>query len=122
MRETILDADPSAELWTSERCFILELSNGAHDPEVSIARARVEPAVTTQLHRLEGVTERYVIVSGEGLMQVGDQEPAAVAAGSVVLVPAGVEQRITNTGEEDLVFLCVCTPPFSEGAYRALED
>lgn len=122
MLERILAVDPSEEFWTPERCFILELSNGPQDPEVSIARARVEPGVTTQLHRLNGVTERYVIVSGQGSMEVGDQLSTTVTSGSVVLVPAGVPQRITNTGEEDLIFLCVCTPPFFESSYEPLED
>ena len=29
----------------------------------------------------------------------------------------GVPQRITNIGDEDLVFLCVCTPRFVQRAY-----
>jgi hypothetical protein len=29
----------------------------------------------------------------------------------------GVTQRITNTGSGDLVFLCVCTPPFQPATY-----
>ncbi len=122
MRENILHAEPSAEFWTPERCFILELSNNPLDPEVSIARARVEPAVTTQLHRLNGIAERYVVTSGEGVMHVGDEPPTAVAPGSVVWVPDGVRQRITNTGDSDLVFLCVCTPRYFEGAYEALGE
>ena len=122
MREKILQADPGAEFWTAERCFILELSNSENDDDVSIARARVEPSVTTQLHRLNGVTERYVVIEGEGVMQVGDQTPTPVNPGSVVLVPAGVPQRISNVGSHDLICLCICTPPFFEEAYEALGE
>ena len=122
MRAAILEADPAEERWIPERCFILELSNGERDPEVSLARARIEPGVTTQLHRLAGVAERYVVLEGEGMMHVGDLPPSPVGPGSVVLVPAGTPQRITNTGDRDLVFLCVCTPPFVEGAYEALGE
>jgi len=35
------------EYYTRERCHILELSNVADDPAVSIARARVEAGITT---------------------------------------------------------------------------
>lgn len=121
MRELILKPDPAAETWTEERCFILELSNSDRDPHLSIARARVEPAVTTQLHRLDGIAERYIVLQGHGVMEVGELPPTPVGPGDVVLVPAGVRQRITNSGREDLIFLCVCTPRFVASAYRSME-
>lgn len=122
MKQAILQADPDDEFFTEERCYILELSNSDHDEHVSVARARVEPGVTTQLHRLAGVEERYVITRGEGLMEVAGGKPTPVGPGNVVLVPANASQRITNTGDEDLVFLCVCTPRFVPESYEALGE
>lgn len=122
MREAILQADESGEFFIPERCFILELSNSDADDKMSIARARVEPGVTTQLHRLVGVEERYLVVAGRGRMEVGELEPREVGPGDVVLIPAGVAQRITNIAEEDLVFLCVCTPRFFPECYEALGE
>ena len=122
MRERIFRADVASEFWTEERCFILELSNSVQDAAVSIARARVEPSVTTQLHRLNGVDERYVVLEGEGSMEVGDRRRVKVGPGDVVVVPAGTPQRIENTGDRDLLFLCVCTPRFVADAYESLED
>lgn len=86
-------------------------------PGVSIARARVQPGVTTALHSLS-VDERYLVASGEGRMDVEGLAPTQIESGDVVLVPAGRRQRITNTGEEDLVFLCICTPRFEPRHYR----
>ena len=40
------------EYFTPEGCHILESWNVAGDAAASIARARVEPGVTTQPHRL----------------------------------------------------------------------
>jgi mannose-6-phosphate isomerase-like protein (cupin superfamily) len=122
MKESVLTADPSKEFFTEERCFILELSNSSADESTSIARARVEPGVTTQLHRLNGVEERYVLLQGEGRMEVGDLAPAGVSAGDVVLVPADAPQRITNTGDQDLLILCVCTQRFVPECYEALGE
>ena len=119
MRTGLRRADESAEFFTDERCHILELSGGADDPELSIARARVEPGVTTQLHVLD-IPERFVVVSGQGEVEVGE-ERAAVGPGDVVLIPAGTPQRITNTGDRDLVFYCMCTPAWKPEAYRTLE-
>jgi mannose-6-phosphate isomerase-like protein (cupin superfamily) len=112
--------DPKQEHFTAERCFIAELLNDPNQPACSIARARVCPGVTTQLHCLD-VTERYIILSGTGRVEVGGGSSAAVEPSTLVHIAAGVSQRITNTGSEDLIFLCVCTPRFTAEAYRSLE-
>jgi hypothetical protein len=54
----------SDEFMTPEGCFILESWNNDTDPAVSIARARVKPGVTTKLHSLVGIVERYLIIAG----------------------------------------------------------
>jgi mannose-6-phosphate isomerase-like protein (cupin superfamily) len=112
-------ADPSKEFPTQENCFILEVSNDAGDPDASIARARVRPGVSTAWHRLDSIVERYVIVRGKGRVEVGDLPPTIVIEGDVVRIPGNVAQRITNVGDEDLVFFCVCTPRFTPTAYIA---
>ncbi len=108
------------EVWTTERCYITELLNHADSPEVSIARTRVEPGVTTQLHVLS-VNEWYVIESGQGLMSVGEQPAYPVAAGDCIEIRQGVAQKIHNDGDCDLLFLCVCTPRFTLESYTSLE-
>jgi mannose-6-phosphate isomerase-like protein (cupin superfamily) len=117
MQAEIHRADPSKEFPTEEDCFILEVANDANDPDVSIARARVRPGVTTEWHQLEGIAERYIIVQGNGRVEVGDLPPTIVTEGDVVRIPADVAQRITNIGDEDLVFFCVCSPRFVQSAY-----
>lgn len=108
------------EVWTDERCFIAEIMNDDCWPELSIARCRVEPGVTTQLHVLT-VHEVYVIEEGTGRMRIGDLPPFDVAAGDAASIPAGDSQSITNTGSGDLIFTCVCTPRFSQKCYTSLE-
>ena len=110
------------EYYTDEKCFITELSNSADDPELSIAQARVEPGVTTRWHRLKGITERYCIISGSGLVEVGELPAQTVNAGDVVLIPPVCRQRITNNGSCDLIFLALCTPRFINEAYESIED
>lgn len=100
-----------------EGCYITELSNTEDDPGLSIARARVEPGVTTRWHRLANTTERYCILSGKGIAEIGSALPLKVSAGDVVLIPPMERQRITNSGTEDLVFLAICTPRFDVGNY-----
>lgn len=120
-RSGITSANPAAEFFTDERCHIL-VTDAVDDDTVSIARARVEPGVTTAWHSLTGVDERYVLIAGEGVVEVGEDAPTRVGAGDVVAIPAGVRQRITNGGSADLLFLCICTPPFTPDCYVDLED
>ncbi|MDD5722967.1 MAG: cupin domain-containing protein [Syntrophales bacterium] len=122
MKEKIVRSDTGSEFFTDEGCFILELSNVAEDDAVSIARARVEPGVSTKLHCLRGVTERYLILKGKGRVAVGDLPPADVSTGDIVLIPPGCPQRITNTGEEDLLFLAICTPRFTPAIHEEMEE
>ncbi len=120
MQAAILKYAAQSRYSTAERCDIIELSNSAADPALSIAQAIVAPGVTTQWHCVVDTVERYVIQSGQGVVEVGDLPPSAVSAGDVVLIPASLRQRITNTGEEDLIFLAVCTPRFQHSNYREL--
>ena len=121
MKPKIQQCDLSQEYYFDEGCFITELSNTADDSQVSIARARVEAGNTTKWHHLQGVTERYVILEGDGRVEVGDLEPQQVRVGDVVIIPPEVRQRISNTGEGDLIFLAICSPRFEESKYVSNE-
>ena len=120
MKPIILKQDLAKEFATSERCFIFESLNASNDC-LSVARARVEPGVTTKWHSVDGTVERYIIAEGRASVEIGDLAPKDVGPGDVVLIPASVRQRITNTDEVDLIFYCVCTPPFEQANYRDLE-
>lgn len=109
------------EFSTPERCHIIETYNSAADESLSIARARVKPGITTAWHHVEGTVERYIITDGRGRVEVGDFAPSDVGPGDVVIIPAGVRQRIANIGDDDLIFFCVCTPRFRQQNYRTLE-
>jgi len=110
--------DESDEYDFQEGCRILERLNVDADPAASVARARVAPATATRWHRLNGTTERYLIVEGQGFAEIGDGDGFEVGPGDVVLIPPGTRQRIRNTGQQDLVFLAICTPRFEAQNYR----
>ena len=122
MKPTIKHLDLDAEVVTPERCHIIEQSNSPDDPQLSIARARVSPGITTRWHRLKGTTERYCIVAGNGIVEVGDLQPARVSTGDIIIIPPMCPQRITNTGTEELIFLAICTPRYVDDVYEELED
>jgi mannose-6-phosphate isomerase-like protein (cupin superfamily) len=124
MKPKIIKADILHESFLPEGCFLFENWGAATtgDSQVSVARARVEPGVTTKRHHLEGIQEIYLITQGKGRVTIGDLEPTEVAAGDLVVIPAGVRQQIANIGETDLVFYCICTPSFVQSSYHSDES
>jgi mannose-6-phosphate isomerase-like protein (cupin superfamily) len=111
----------SSEYYTDERCHILEFLNTPDAPEASIARARVEPGITTKRHTVAGTIERYVILEGTGVACIEGRDDQHVGPQDVVVIQPGVVQSITNTGDCDLIFLCICTPRFEWDNYASLE-
>lgn len=122
MKEAIRRIDLSKEFYTAEGCYIIELSNTPDDADASIARARVAPGITTRWHRLRGTTERYCILSGKARVEIGKLPHQELGPGDVVLIPPMCRQRITNIGGEELIFLAICTPRFSNDVYEDISD
>jgi mannose-6-phosphate isomerase-like protein (cupin superfamily) len=120
LTDYVVKSDNAAEFWTDERCYITELCNTGYAPDGSLAIARVEPGVTTQLHSLTGLTETYIVIEGSGLMEV-DGNQFNITVGDQVVIPSGIPQRVTALGESDLRFYCLCTPRFFPDSYINLE-
>ncbi len=109
------------EFETRERCFISEILNDEAVPGHSIARCRVKPGVTTELHSLTNTRETYTIETGQGMMDDGECEPFLVGPGDSVEILPDHPQRIKNISDVDLVILLVCIPRFVPECYVALE-
>lgn len=122
MSDFLFRSDPSKEFYTTERCHILEmLNNHDNDKPFSIAKARVEPRVTTAWHRLSEITEFYYILNGKGFMEIGEEPGFEVGEDDIVRIPPDHPQRIENIGDDQLIFLAICNPPFSDKNYEELE-
>lgn len=110
------------EFTAVDGCRLRELLHNKNDPvdlPFSLAAARVEPGRHTRRHRLDRV-EVYYILEGKGRMHI-DVEEQDVAQGAVVTIPPDAVQWIENTGSEDLRFLAIVSPPWSEDGDVRLE-
>ncbi|MBX2849741.1 MAG: cupin domain-containing protein [Acidiferrobacterales bacterium] len=107
------------EYYFKEGCYIEEWLNSPDDETMSIAKVRVLANTQTKNHALKNTTERYVILSGQGNVSVGDKQ-WPVKQGDVVTIKPDQTQSIINTGSEDLVFVAICTPRFVEHNYYQL--
>ncbi len=74
----------------------------------SLAHAILEPGLESLPHRMK-TSEVYYVLAGRGLMVIDDEE-AEVSPGDTIYIPPGSKQWIANTGEQDLVFLCIVDP------------
>jgi len=120
MNDALVAEDKRDEFLTRERVYIREWINDPAVPGMSLADSRVESGVRTELHCLD-VDEWYSIRQGEGLMEIGGCAPFLVSPGDTVVIPAGTSQRITNSGDIDLLFQCICLPRFTPDSYTSLE-
>ncbi len=77
----------------------------------SLAEARLPSGTATTPHYHPRTEEIYYILTGVGQMRIG-AETRAVGPGDAIAIPPGQVHQITNTGGEQLKFLCCCAPPY----------
>lgn len=78
----------------------------------SLAQATVAPGQGTRKHRHHRSEEIYHVISGTALLLL-DEVEHPLRQGDTVCIPPGMPHQVRNTGKEELVFLCCCSPPYS---------
>ena len=86
-----------------------ESGGAAHQ---SLAEAWLEPGQATERHYHAATEELYVLLDGEGEMEV-EGESARVGAGDAILIPPGAWHQIRASSGGPLRFLCSCAPPYA---------
>jgi len=79
----------------------------------SLAEARVAIGGKTQRHRHHRSEELYHITAGQGTMTL-DTESFPVTIGDTICIPPGTPHCIENTGDDELVILCCCSPAYAD--------
>jgi len=89
---------------------------------VWVKRVEVKPGARLSLQRHHHRSEKWNVVTGQGLVVIDDQE-TKVGPGSVIDVPLGSVHRIGNTGDTKLIFIEVaCGDNLSENDIERIED
>lgn len=99
-----------------DETFLSELLHPKNDGvklDFSIAHAVLKPGKSSLPHVLNESVEVYYILEGHGQMHI-DHEVEAVESGQAVYIPPKKNQWIKNTGDDDLKFLCIVSPPWRE--------
>ena len=79
--------------------------------QCSLAEETLPPGRAVTPHHHRELEEIYYIVSGSGVMRVGDEQQE-VFAGDAIYVPRGHTHTLENTGNEAIRLLVVCGPAF----------
>ncbi|QEC47723.1 cupin domain-containing protein [Baekduia soli] len=78
----------------------------------SLAEATVPAGTSTIAHLHRASEELYFFTAGTGRLRIGGEE-RAVGPGDCAVIPPGTEHHLVNDGDEPLVLLCCCAPPYS---------
>ena len=70
------------------------------------AEVTIEPGSSLGYHEHHGESETYYILSGKGIYS-DNGELRMVEAGDVTFTPDGKGHALTNSGDEDLVFMAL---------------
>jgi len=79
--------------------------------QCSLAEETLPPGCAVTPHHHREIEEIYYVVSGRGLMTVGD-ETREVIAGDAIYVPRNHRHSLSNTGSEPIRLILVCGPAF----------
>jgi quercetin dioxygenase-like cupin family protein len=82
---------------------------------------KLNPAAAVPVHRHNQAEQVLYFLSGCCTVSLSGQEIEA-KPGTTVHVPKGVDHGIVNTGETELSFLEVTTPPGFQEAFRSMSE
>ena len=71
-----------------------------------VSSTTLHPGKSTNGHSHAGKEEVYMIMSGNGKMDLDDKN-ILIEGGDMVLIEDGVFHRVHNTGEIDLYMVCI---------------
>ncbi|MCW3016782.1 MAG: cupin protein [Solirubrobacterales bacterium] len=87
----------------------------------SLAQATIPVGGATTAHYHPVAEELYFITRGAGHMRVAHEE-REVRDGDCIVIPPGVEHKLTNTGPGPLELLCCCAPAYRHEDTILTED
>ena len=105
--------DDAQAFTTKDGSTIRELLGAEHGARnQTLAEAWLEPGQATERHYHSVTEELYVLLDGEGEMEV-DGERRRVGPGDAILIPPGAWHTIVADAGVPLRFLCCCAPGYT---------
>lgn len=101
---------------TTDGSSIRELAGLVSLParQQSLAEATVPVGEATDEHYHPVAEELYFFQAGSGRLRIAGEE-RDVRPGDCAVIAPGATHKLFNTGDEPLVLLCCCAPPWTAG-------
>ena len=87
----------------------------------SIAHVSMRLGNVSLLHKHKNFTELYYILSGKGIMTLGDNS-FKVQADDLVVIPPHKPHKLKNDGKTNLIHLVIASPPFNPKDVILIKD
>ena len=109
----IIHLDECVSFITKDGSQIRELLShrNSHVRNQSLAEATIAPGCTTESHYHKVTEEIYFIMTGTGMMTIGDSKKRVRTGDAIPILPGQVH-CIQNDGESELKLLCCCSPAY----------
>jgi len=92
---------------TTDRKLIDETAGAQH---FALWHGEVEPGGMAETHVHEEMEQAFIILEGEGLFKIGDQEHR-LGKGNIIFVPVKHPHQISSVGDTTLKLLIFMAPP-----------
>ena len=92
---------------TTDRKLIDEEAGAQH---FALWHGEVEPGGTAEPHFHEEMEQVFIVLEGEGLFKIGDQEHR-LGKGNIVFAPVKCPHQVTSVGDTALKVLIFMAPP-----------
>ena len=106
--------DPGHMEWKGHERFpgmwMKTLITSKENPYLSFNVVRIPPGVELAYHDHQQEVETVYMISGKGILTLGETE-VPFEAGQVVALPAGFKHCLKNTGTEEIQMITIFTPP-----------
>jgi mannose-6-phosphate isomerase-like protein (cupin superfamily) len=101
--------------------YTVRLAGADTDGRLAVVEYRLPPySVGAEEHIHHDHSEQFMVLSGEVVFRVGDDEVVA-GPGSVLAVPEGVVHAFRNDGHEDALLVFLLTPAGYEEYFRDVD-
>jgi len=117
----IRNRDTATPYQTKDGSLIKPLMDLSNSPvkNLSLAQATVSSGSRTYPHLHTQSEEIYYLLQGKGKIHI-EGESREVVPFDAILIPPGASHYIENIGQEDLIFLCLCSPPYTHQGTQIL--
>ena len=117
---------PTARLSTRERSTgVLSLPNWMSRPSggswagFEMAHGTIEPGGTASRHQHETEWQVFMLLEGEGRLELGTEPPQTITAGAIVRIPPRTPHLFEVTGDRPVKLIVIYSPPLGEHGFVA---